>query len=376
MDYVLNLFTPATWSAFLNHGADITGFSRTHLSRARNLVKPGDTFICYMVRLSRWCGALKVLEGPFEDDTPIFEKQNDPWVVRFRVEQLVSLSAEQAIPIRSDLIWHHLERTKAISLNSPSWPVRAGLQSSLVRINEVDGSYLLKCLREQRENPAHYPLTEADHKYLSDRTDVVSTPSGPISVLVPDSAAISDELLEQTPDSIIRRSLKVQATLVGIGIRVGFEIWVPRADRSRVVCQLSTGEEGHLVNQLPLNYNDATLKTIENIDVLWLRKRRIVRAFEVEHTTAIYSGLLRMADLLALQPNIDIKLHIVAPEDRRERVLEEIRRPVFSLLEKGPLSESCSYLPYEAIDDLYAERHLGHMTDSIIEEFAEYASES
>jgi hypothetical protein len=39
-----------------------------------------------------------------------------------------------------------------------------------------------------------------------------------------------------------------------------------------------------------------------------------VRAFEVEHTTAIYSGLLRMADLLSLVPNMDIKLHIVAPE--------------------------------------------------------------
>ena len=28
---------------------------------------------------------------------------------------------------------------------------------------------------------------------------------------------------------------------------------------------------------------------------------------------AIYSGLLRMADLLALQPNMNIRLHIVAP---------------------------------------------------------------
>jgi hypothetical protein len=27
----------------------------------------------------------------------------------------------------------------------------------------------------------------------------------------------------------------------------------------------------------------------------------------VEHTTSIYSGILRMADLLALQPNMDIR---------------------------------------------------------------------
>jgi hypothetical protein len=42
----------------------------------------------------------------------------------------------------------------------------------------------------------------------------------------------------------------------------------------------------------------------------------IVRAFEVEHTTSVYSGILRMADLLALQPNMDIKLQFVALEDK------------------------------------------------------------
>jgi hypothetical protein len=77
-----------------------------------------------------------------------------------------------------------------------------------------------------------------------------------------------------------------------------------------------------------------------------------VRAFEVEHTTSVYSGLLRMADLLALQPNMDINLHIVAPLIRQEKVFSEIRRPVFSLLDKGPLSESCTYLSYESIREI------------------------
>ena len=75
------------------------------------------------------------------------------------------------------------------------------------------------------------------------------------------------------------------------------------------------------LERLPLNYDDTTLRTIEQIDVLWLRGRSIVRAFEVEHTTSVYSGILRMADLLALQPNMDIKLHIVAPVAKREKCL-------------------------------------------------------
>jgi hypothetical protein len=55
------------------------------------------------------------------------------------------------------------------------------------------------------------------------------------------------------------------------------------------------------------------------------------------HTTAIYSGLLRMADLIALQPDINIRLHIVAPDEKHDRVMSEIKRPIFSSLEKAPL---------------------------------------
>ena len=78
---------------------------------------------------------------------------------------------------------------------------------------------------------------------------------------------------------------------------------------------LETGSDT-LLDRLPLNYDETTLSTIEQIDVIWLKGHSIVRAFEVEHTTSIYSGLLRMADLLALQPNMNINLHIVAPDNR------------------------------------------------------------
>ena len=124
---------------------------------------------------------------------------------------------------------------------------------------------------------------------------------------------------------------------------------------------------------LPLNYDDTTLRTVEQIDVLWLKGRSMARAFEIEHTTAIYSGLLRMADLLALQPNMDIRLHIVAPAHKRDRVLREIRRPVFSLLERGPLYDQCSLLAYDSIDSLAETRYLSHMSDSIIGEYEESA---
>src|SRR6185437_3104459 len=120
--------------------------------------------------------------------------------------------------------------------------------------------------------------------------------------------------------------------------------------------------------RLPLNYDDTTLDTIEQIDVLWLKGRSIARAFEVEHTTAVYSGLLRMADLLALQPNMDIRLHIVAPDERRYKVFREMQRPFFSLLERGTLSKSCTFISYESVGLIAGIEHLAHMNDSIVEE--------
>jgi hypothetical protein len=117
------------------------------------------------------------------------------------------------------------------------------------------------------------------------------------------------------------------------------------------------------------------LKTIENIDVLWLKGRSIVRAFEVEHTTSIYSGILRMADLMALQPNLDIKAHIVAPEDRKEKVFQEITRPVFSLLDGKPLSERCSFISYDSVLELSKEKQLQYMNDMVLEQYEEYGVE-
>src|SRR5438046_10757622 len=138
--------------------------------------------------------------------------------------------------------------------------------------------------------------------------------------------------------------------LAKIGSQIELKIWIPRNDKAAILKDLK-GDHNSCIEILPLNYDEATLKTIEQIDILWLKGRSIVRAFEVEHTTSIYSGILRMADLLALQPNMDIKLHIVAPVERREKVFQELRRPVFSLLDEGPLAESCTYLSYDSIEE-------------------------
>jgi hypothetical protein len=170
------------------------------------------------------------------------------------------------------------------------------------------------------------------------------------------------------PADEIRESMQIQALLAKIGTMMGFSIWLPRGDRSRVL-KAWAPRPGELLDVLPLGYDATTTKTIEQIDVLWLRRRSIARAFEVEHTTSIYSGLLRMADLVALQPDINVKLHIVAGIERQAKVLEEIDRPVFAMLEPKPLRQMCTFLSYDHIREIADLKHLARLSDLVLEDY-------
>jgi len=363
MKYYTDLFSPETYQAFANSDRTISGFRKRQKSFVERL-KVGDKLICYVTRISRWFGVLEVTSEWFEDDKPIFIGQNDPFVMRVKVKPLVWLPLEQSIPIHEDFIWNELTYTKGLPKNSTHWT--GMMRNSLNELKAQDGSFLLKTLTDQSLLPKHYKLTDNDEVKIKRTT--VRTHNKEIDVVVPENDEKDEDEIE-TPESI-----KIQATIAEIGERMGHKIWLPRRDRGRVKLHWQPDEDTLLEN-LPLNYDDTTLKTIENIDVIWIKGRSIVRAFEVEHTTSIYSGILRMADLMALQPNLNIRAHIVAPEERKDKVLDEIRRPVFSLLEKGPLADSCTFISYDSIKKIANERSLEHMRDTVLEDYEEVAEE-
>jgi hypothetical protein len=204
----------------------------------------------------------------------------------------------------------------------------------------------------------------------------VETPAGALSVTVPkddDDAEITTGATDQAAAVEPRQSIQMQAKLAVIGATIGFRVWIPKPDRNRVIELVPEALRVALLEKLPLSYDLTTLETIELIDVIWIKGRSITRAFEVEHTTAVYSGLLRMADLLALQPNMDIRLHIVAPDERRDKVFKEMLRPVFSLLDRGPLSRICTFVSYESVDAISELTHLAHTSETVFADFEERA---
>ncbi len=82
------------------------------------------------------------------------------------------------------------------------------------------------------------------------------------------------------------------------------------------------------------------------IDVLWLDGQHIAAAFEVEHTTSIYSGIVRMLDLaLSGEPGAARGLYLVAPDAREDEVRAQLRRPAFSRV----ADLRVRYLPYSEL---------------------------
>jgi hypothetical protein len=147
------------------------------------------------------------------------------------------------------------------------------------------------------------------------------------------------------PFSPDRAHLKIQGGLIELGRAEGCSVWVPPNDRN-------LGYKGQsfastTLERLPnFGFDENTRRIVQNIDVLWLIRNVIHRAFEVESTTSIYSGLLRLNDLVLAQPNNQIALFIVAPTSRREKVFNQLIRPSFTAL-----ARQCEFLSFEKVDD-------------------------
>ena len=163
---------------------------------------------------------------------------------------------------------------------------------------------------------------------------------------------------------------EIQWLLLSLGNEMGLDLWVASNDRNRSFQGNEFSGLPKLRSSLPMQFDMTTQRTIELIDVLWLQGNSIIAAFEIEHTTSIYSGILRMSDLIALQPNLNINLYIVAPDDRREKVKSEINRPTFS---KNRLPQVCKYIAYSKLTHLFETQgsYLSYLKPSILDTIAD-----
>jgi hypothetical protein len=358
----LDLFTWATWNEFLNVGGKVSGFRESRWPTVQR-VTAGDIFLCYLTGISRFVGALEVTGQPFLDKSPIWK--SDVFPARLPVKVLIQLKAETAVPV------HALRDQLSFFQPDPDSPAWTGLfRGSPNRFNEADGRIIFNALEQAQANPRELPF---DPKKLQKKIKVQTfVTNSEKLVTIPEEPDHGKSDVEG-PDAT--EHTKIQALLLRLGKEMSFETWVARNDKSKEFEGKSLGKFSGVRDVLPRQFDPVTNKTIELIDVLWLKGNTIISAFEIESTTSIYSGLLRMADLVAMQPNINIPLYIVAPDKRREKVIEEVNRPTFSRLEPN-LNEICRYLSFSSLEQLFKKygADLRFLKRQILEDISEDCS--
>ncbi len=143
-----------------------------------------------------------------------------------------------------------------------------------------------------------------------------------------------------------RSHTEVQLWLRDLGRTLGYDVHVATNDRNRD-CGAGRLGDGCL-GELPARLRDAPgSDAVRLIDVLWIRGDEVVAAFEVEHSTSIYSGIVRLLDLSLGAPTaVARELFIVAPDDRESEVQAQVRRPAF----RHVADLRVRYLPYGELE--------------------------
>jgi hypothetical protein len=368
MTYWLNLFTGKTWKEFQAAGAQTSGFREHNWARSKS-IKPGDIFLCYLVGVKRWVGLLEVTSERFRDESRIFEEEVFP--VRFSVKSLVVLSPEHGVPMES--------LAGKLTFFTPGTTARqwsGRVRGSPSKYKTEDGEVIAAAIREAAVRPVSRPV---DAKQLERPANLYKLKSKAgdeeIETIVSIPAKEEEEqaVEKATADEDVPTHAEIQWRLLDLGSQMGLNVWAPRADRGRAWSSKVIGDVPKMLNSLPNQFNQATTKTIENIDVLWLSGQSIVAAFEVEHTTAVYSGLLRMSDLLTMQPNLDVNLYLVGPDDRYEKFVREVARPTFASRPK-PLHSLYGFLPYSKLCERLTEAKnvIRFLKPEFIDEIADF----
>ncbi|MEG3991315.1 pentapeptide repeat-containing protein [Microcoleus sp. S28C3] len=164
----------------------------------------------------------------------------------------------------------------------------------------------------------------------------------------------------------ISRHTKMQGILAEIGQKLGYRVWIARNDHSKDYrFGDDTFEDSRFGKLKELTMEGFSIGGLEKqvekisklIDVIWLNEKdqfKVVALFEIECTTAIHSGLLRMGDFVAnvkLNPLTFIDptfpMYIVIPQNRKKHLQSQLSRPIFQYLE---LHKSCEGINIEDIE--------------------------
>jgi hypothetical protein len=319
--------------------------------------------LCYLVGAYRWIGILDVIGEPYFEEDP--SKQiwvKDFFPSRVPVQIVHELTPETALPVVDML--DELTITNRME-NKTRWGMQ--FRGSPSKWAAEDGEFVTAAVAAAEANPIARELPRSAHRRTA---EVLDTDEGIITLPLDDEA--DDEVADASGRPTESEHTRIQLLLARMGSAMGYDVYVPMADRRRTWQGKAIGDVPGMLDELRIPLVGQAIRIIREIDVLWIDRDAVQAAFEVEKTTSIYSGLLRMTDLMALQPNLDIQCFLVAPDERRNKVYEQINRATFARMRR-PLWAICRYLPFGALTEEEAgSRSWRHLRFSyLLEELSE-----
>ena len=148
---------------------------------------------------------------------------------------------------------------------------------------------------------------------------------------------------------------QMQTVVGAIGKLTGHAVYIPVNDRPFM--DWSIVDQFELAEDRPSTGRHATAVSLALIDVLWVHPTRnlLAASFKIEHSTPIYSGLLRFNDV-----HIDFELPragIVADAEREDAFLRQINRRTFRA---SGLGDVCLFYKYSDVYRWYVQLRSGH----------------
>jgi hypothetical protein len=108
-----------------------------------------------------------------------------------------------------------------------------------------------------------------------------------------------------------------------------------------------TGGEFPVLGPVPIGQRASMFKQMTRV-ALAVPSALALAGCETKSTTSIHAGFLHMSDVIAMQPNLNIPLSLVAPDERRGKMLVEVNRPTFSRLSPR-LAEVCRFIAFSSL---------------------------
>lgn len=138
---------------------------------------------------------------------------------------------------------------------------------------------------------------------------------------------------------------QVQTLLGAIGFIKGNDIWYPQSNRASLDWGIT--QKFPLHKSLPDRFKPIE-PILSEVDVIWMKRGAgdLAALYEVEHSTTIYSGLLRFNDVHLVSPELHPRFSIVSNEIRRGLYVRRLNRPTFK---RSGLAEICTFMQYENV---------------------------